>query len=161
MWMTLTLTTHTCFSPGRTEWHCFTVLPVEGFCQLLSPLAFPSTPGLYLLLSSCTRSFSPVKSKQELSRPSCHVSCCTSVCVPGVGAARCLLTPSPRAPVKSRHYPSAAVWGIPFTQTKRKRWLVYLCPIPDVTLQQLPGLGMVFNVFTVDIELQFCFFCFF
>lgn len=28
--MTLTLTTHICFSPGRVC-HCFTVLPVEGF----------------------------------------------------------------------------------------------------------------------------------
>lgn len=136
--MTLTLTTHICFSPGRVC-HCFTVLPVEGFLpasllDLSSGVSQHYWP-LLCLFELCLLFFSSEKQTRIIQAfLPCQVLhfCLHARRGVGVGAARCLLTHTPRAPAKSWHHPSAAARGIPFTQ--RRGDYHHLCPVPDVTL---------------------------
>lgn len=135
----LTLTTHICFSPGRTICHCFTVLPVEGFLpathldlsSVVSIVAIPvqahqgnKIPQHYWPLLSPVEQHLLFSSSEKQTRIIQAFLPCQMLlaCMPGVGAVRCLLTHTPRAPAKSWHHPSAAVPGIPFTHTKKKRW---------------------------------------
>lgn len=154
---------------------CFSVLPVEDFSPAsllnlssgLSVVAIPygltketkflSTTDLYCLLLSCI-CCSPVKSKQDLSRPPSHPDAAWHLCLHA--RSRCCKAPAHPHIQGSCHQltpPQHCCLRRLLTHPKR-RGFHHLCPIYVITLNQPAGLGMGFyTTFTVGVELQFCF----